>query len=129
MQEDKTLTDLINRRLKELMPIMLVVALALLFRWSFGVVYIRKKCILERESTHYGAVIAKFHKPYEPAYELLALTSGDTIDYTYTQGLWIDVKVGDTILKKANTLRYLISHPNSSVVDTFGMDFDCLKVD
>jgi len=84
---------------------------------------IQNRCEKEMDTEFYGKIVAKIPDSANPKREYIVLDNNQRILQPYTFGLWILVEVGDSILKKRNTLDYLVSRKRKNYdVDTIHFD-------
>ena len=64
-----------------------------------------------------------------PPLKKIVFADGTEYEYEYTYGLWIGLNKGDSVVKKANTLQYIIyRNCDTMQVDTFYRNEDCDEI-
>jgi len=111
-----------------------VFLIALYFLWhlyakTIGIRDIKKDCRMEKSIIFNKKVKDIIQDSINHPLSKIIFSDGYVYQTPYTYGLWIGLKVGDSVVKKANTLRYIIyRHCESLRVDSFGKDEDCEKI-
>lgn len=97
---------------------------------TFGLVTIKNSCKTEKAISFNKKVKNIIQDSINPPLKEIVFTDGSRYKSIYTYGLWMSINKGDSIVKKSNTLQYLIYRYSEAIqVDTFYTDEDCDKIE
>lgn len=89
--------------------------------------YERSECYNEKNLEFSGVVDTIIQDKMNLSQSFIILTNGRKILPDYTYGLWIEVKPGDSIVKKRSTLNYLIyERGNKKCIRRLNWDKKCM---
>lgn len=112
---------LIELTIKLVMVIFLFVFLYYIFTF-FDDSQDRNKCLKKKEMEFSDVINDIVDDTINRKEKLIVLKNGLKIDTYYTNGIWNNLKIGDSIVKNRGTFKFKVYRDNKIILLNFGLD-------
>ena len=106
--------------------VLIIILIWIIYGNAIGLKQKKKSCEIEKSLSINKVVKQIVQDSINPPLKIIVFTDGTKLESIYTYGLWERVNIDDSIVKKPNSLEYLIFRYYG--VDTFFVDVDCSTI-